>query len=44
MGIKNISIKRIDNYFENPRHEVGLAEEDTLVKLLTKWDFNICLT
>ncbi|MGM0000045.1 hypothetical protein [Enterococcus sp. DIV1444a] len=39
MGIKNISIKRIDNYFENPRHEVGLAEEDTLVKLFDEVGF-----
>lgn len=39
MGIKNISIKRIDNYFENPRHEIGFSEEDTLVKLFDEVGF-----
>lgn len=39
MGIKNISVKKIDNYFENPRHEVGLTEEDTLVKLFDEVGF-----
>ncbi|KAG4006031.1 hypothetical protein G9M13_15055 [Listeria monocytogenes] len=33
MGVKYVEIEKIDNYIENPRHEVGLNELDTLKKL-----------
>lgn len=36
MGIENVSIDKIDNYFENPRHEIGNTEQDTLKKLIDK--------
>lgn len=33
MGVERIEVEKIDNYFENPRHEIGLNEFDTLRKL-----------
>lgn len=33
MGVEKIEIDKIDNYFENPRHEIGQNEQDTLKKL-----------
>lgn len=32
-SIRKISIDRIQNYYENPRHEIGTNERDTLKKL-----------
>lgn len=36
MAYKNISLSKIDNYFKNPRHDIGINEEDTLKKLFEK--------
>ncbi|EOI56862.1 hypothetical protein [Enterococcus gilvus] len=33
MGIEKIKVGKIDNYFENPRHDVATTEQDTLKKL-----------
>lgn len=39
MAYKNISLSKIDNYFKNPRHDIGVNEEDTLKKLFEKTGF-----
>ncbi|WP_429951087.1 hypothetical protein [Enterococcus sp. AZ101] len=33
MGVERIEVEKIENYFENPRHDIGLNELDTLKKL-----------
>ncbi len=41
MGVKYVEIEKIDNYIENPRHEVGLNELDTLKSYLMFLDIKI---
>ena len=33
--IEKISINQLRNYYQNPRHEIGNTEEDTLQKLFS---------
>ncbi len=33
MGVERIEVDKIENYFENPRHDIGINELDTLKKL-----------
>lgn len=44
--VKGIEISNIKNYFQNPRHEIGLSEEDTLKKLFksvgNQYMLNLC--
>ncbi|WP_271398276.1 hypothetical protein [Salinicoccus roseus] len=39
MSIQSIPIDKIDNYIENPRHDIGVSQEDTLRKLFHQVGF-----